>query len=108
MLHDIVVTLDLWSVYSLSRCVHTLDKVELDSQHAPSSSSRAGVGRYPKSASILVLESASTRINRSPLRLVLCGVAVSVLRLALCRVVKVRVAACVMRSSGDAESMRYK
>ena len=26
-----MVTLDRWSVYSLSRCVHTLDQVELDS-----------------------------------------------------------------------------
>ena len=83
---QIVVTLDRWSVHSLSRCVHTLDQVELDSQHAPSSSSRAGFGRYLKSASTRVLKSASTRINRSPLRLVLCGVAESVLRLALCGV----------------------
>ena len=29
---DIMVTLDRWSVYSLSRWVHTLDQVELDSQ----------------------------------------------------------------------------
>ena len=27
---DIMVTLDRWSVYSLSRCAHTLDQVELD------------------------------------------------------------------------------
>ena len=33
MLHDIVVTLDRWSGYSLSRCVHTINQVELDSQH---------------------------------------------------------------------------
>ena len=33
---DIMVTLDHWSVYSLSRCVHTLDQVELDSQHCHS------------------------------------------------------------------------
>ena len=81
-----MVTLNRWSVYSLSRCVHTLDHIELDSQHAPSSSSRVGFGRYPKSASIRVLESTSIRISRSPLRLVLCGVAESVLRLALCGV----------------------
>ena len=31
MLHDIVVILDSSSVYSLSRCVHTIDQVELDS-----------------------------------------------------------------------------
>ena len=33
MLQNIVVTLDHWSVYSLSRCAQTLDQVELDSQH---------------------------------------------------------------------------
>ena len=33
MLQKIVVTLDRWSVPSLSRCVHTLDQVELDSQY---------------------------------------------------------------------------
>ena len=27
-----MVTLDRWSIYSLGRCVHTLDQVELDSQ----------------------------------------------------------------------------
>ena len=32
---DIMLILDRWSVYSLSRCVHTLDQVELDSQHIP-------------------------------------------------------------------------
>ena len=96
MLHDIVVTLDRWSVYSLSRCVHTIGQVELDSQHAPSSSSRVDFGRYPKSASTHVLVSASTHINRSPFRLVLCGVAESVLQLALCEVVKsaLRLALC--------------
>ena len=59
---DIMVTLDRWSVYSLSRCVHTLDQVELDSQHAPSSSSRVGFGWYPRSASTHVPESTSTRV----------------------------------------------
>ena len=34
-----MVTLDRWNVYSLSRCVHTLDQVELDSQHIHSSNS---------------------------------------------------------------------
>ena len=33
MLQRIVVTLDRWSVRSLSRCVHTLDQVKIDSQH---------------------------------------------------------------------------
>ena len=83
MLQKIVVTLDYWSVPSLSRCVHTLDQVELDYQHAPSSSSRVSFGWYLKSASTRVLESASTHINQSPLRLVLCGVVESVFQLAL-------------------------
>ena len=83
MLQKIVVTLYHFSVHTLSSCVHTLDQVELDSQHTPSSSSRDGFGRSPKSASTRVLESASIRINRSPLRLVLCGVVESVLQLAL-------------------------
>ena len=96
MLQDIVVTLDHWSVYSLSRCVHTLDQVELDFQHAPSSSSRVGFGRYPKSASTRAPKSASIRINRSLLRLVLCKVVESMLQLALCGVAKyeLRLALC--------------
>ena len=92
-----MVTLDRWSVYTLSSCVHTLDQVELDSQHDPSNSSRVGFRRYLKSSSIHVLEFASTRISRSPLRLALCRVlemqnqrlmrsAKSVLRYAICRV----------------------
>ena len=32
MLQKIVVTFDRLSVHTLSRCVHTLDQVELDSQ----------------------------------------------------------------------------
>ena len=62
MLHDIVVILDRWSVYSLSRCVHTIDQVELDSQHCYSleipptftqfsvsrNASVATVGYFPK------------------------------------------------------------
>ena len=34
MLQKVVVNLDQLSVHTLSRCVHTLDQVELDSQHA--------------------------------------------------------------------------
>ena len=108
----IVVTIHRWSVHSLSRCVHTLDQVELDSEHAPSSSSRVSFGRYLKSASTRVPESASTRINRSSLWLVFCKVAESLLQLALCGVAKsalrlafmqscgVRASACVICSCG--------
>ena len=77
MLQNIVVTLDRWSVYSLSRCVHTLDQVELDSQHAPSSSSRVGFKQYTMSASTCIPESLLTRVDSHYpkfAQLVLCGV----------------------------------
>ena len=77
MLQKIVVTFDRLSVHTLSSCVHTLDQVEFDSQHAPSSSSGVGFGWYPKSASTRVPESASTRINQSPLQLALSEVCFS-------------------------------
>ena len=67
MVHDIVVTLDHWSVYSLSRYVHTIDQVELDSQHAPSSSSRLASSCVVRSCEV----GASACVMRS------CGVAES-------------------------------
>ena len=91
MLHDIMVTIDRWSVNSLSRCVDTIDQVELDSQHAPSSSRRVGFERYPKFTSIRV----DSHYPKSALASIM-------------RSCEVRALACVMLCCGVAEYAHYE
>ena len=58
MLQKIVMTLDRWNVHSLSRCVHTQDQVELDSQQEGTiqQSQIWGLGyEFPKSANNMII-----------------------------------------------------
>ena len=50
-------------LFTLNVSSHTKTTFELDSQHAPSSSSRVGLRQYPKSHSTRVPDFASTRVD---------------------------------------------